>query len=105
MTNRKCNHKNTTIVRAHLLENAGPFVAGEPLAIQQCDDCGMTLPGLAVEGDTDLWALPELDQDALDRGMRRNMTKIFADNAADTQRVAGFVKTTKQPKKAGSYGK
>lgn len=59
----KCKHEYTTVVR-------GIFPHGTPVAIHQCDYCGMTLP----RRDTprcDVWLIPALDEKALAVAMRK----------------------------------
>lgn len=67
-----CKHQHTTVVYDTLDD-------GSPVAIHQCDMCGMTVPThpTDVPGD-ELGTLPNIDMTALEKEMTRRWREVLS---------------------------
>lgn len=79
----KCKHDSTTIVRGTLEDNT-------PVAIHQCDYCGITIPAKDTPA-ADVWTLPAVDEAAFAQALKRWWTEFF-DNTVE--RLARIVKVS-----------
>lgn len=83
----KCQHRHSTLTRGYLDE-------GDPVAIHQCDNCGVGLPNI-VPAEVDIWTLPEFDVKAAERGYTRLFEVIFDYISQKTESAINFVKATR----------
>lgn len=91
----KCQHKHHTLTRAYLED-------GTPLAIHQCDNCGVAVPEIDP-GEVDVWNLPVFDEKLAERGYSRLIKLAFGivDNGLNVvSKLAKLVKvkTYEQPR-------
>lgn len=82
-----CQHRHSTVTRGYLED-------GSPVAIHQCDDCGLTLPAIEP-GDVDIWALPETDTKALATAWQRIWVRLFGQVEKQLANVINFAKGAK----------
>lgn len=81
----KCRHLRSTITRAYLDD-------GTPLAIHQCDNCGVAMPETDT-GEPDIWQLPEFDTRASERGYERLWNLLFGKPEGKLNKIVRMVKT------------
>jgi hypothetical protein len=80
----KCQHRHSTPVRGFLEE-------GDPVAIHQCDTCGLALPALEP-GEADVWKLPEFDAAVAERGYTRLLEQAFGYTNQKAENAINYVK-------------
>jgi hypothetical protein len=90
-----CQHAHSTLTRAYLED-------GTPLAIHQCDMCGLSLPSRAPE-TADIWTLPAFDERAADRGWEWVFRELFEIAEKKLQRAVNLVKGAKSGKQRADF--
>lgn len=83
----KCQHKHSTLTRGYLDE-------GDPVAVHQCDNCGVALPKIQPV-EVDIWTLPEFDSKASERGYTKIFEYVFEYISQKAENAINFVKAAK----------
>lgn len=80
-----CRHLHRTLTR-------GTFPHGTPVAIYQCDHCGMALPKLETSSDVNVWGLPIFDEQSAEQGYTRVITDALDGTESKPLEAALFAK-------------
>ena len=80
-----CRHLHRTLTR-------GTFPHGTPVAVYQCDACGMAMPKDEPPADVDIWSLPAFDEQAAERGYGKAIATVFGVQPDKTQQATVYAK-------------
>lgn len=80
----KCKHEYTT-------ESRGILDDGTPVAIHQCDFCGITIPAKDAPA-ADVWKLPSVDEAAQAQAFKRVERTLFGNK---DERLSTIVRVAK----------
>lgn len=80
-----CKHLHHTLTR-------GTFPHGTPVAVYQCDSCGVALPKVEAPADLDIWTLPAFDEQAAEQGYGKAIATVLGLQPDKTEQATTYAK-------------